>query len=176
MASPGRLAEIGHGSIDDLGDFIEILEEVGSWLWSRGIPQWAPGSNREQRALLERYVRSGYLIVARWSTRLVGGAIITPQPTDEWARLSISSAVYLHKLAVSRVASGHALGRRILGYCELLAQGEGATRLRLDCWDGNAALRGYYRSAEYSELDAVESHGSLVRLFEKRLSPVPPAA
>ena len=42
--------------------------------------------------------------------------------------------------------------------------------------DGNSALRSYYRSAGYSELDAVESQGSLVRLFEKALSPVPATA
>jgi ribosomal protein S18 acetylase RimI-like enzyme len=176
MASHGRLAEIGHGAIDDLDDFIEILEEVGSWLWQRGIHQWEPGSNRAQRPLLERLVRSGSLITARSSGRLVGGAIITPQPTDEWARLPGSGAIYLHKLAVSRVDSGQALGRRVLDFCELAAQRDGATRMRLDCWDGNAALRGYYRSAGYSELDAVESHGSLVRLFEKSLSPLPSSA
>ena len=176
MASHGRLAEIRHGSIDDLDDFIEILEEAGSWLWRRGIHQWEPGSNRAQRALLERLVRSGSLITARSSQRLVGGAIITPQPTAEWARLPSSGAIYLHKLAVSRVASGHSLGRRILGHCELVVQQDGATQMRLDCWDGNAALRSYYRSAGYSELDAVESHGSLVRLFEKALSPAPATA
>ena len=176
MASSGHLAEICRGSSDDLDDFIEILEEVGSWLWRRGIHQWEPGSNRAQRVLLERYVESGCLIAARRGPRLVGGAIITPQPTEEWALLPGSGAIYLHKLAVSRAVSGQALGRKILDHCELVAERDGATRMRLDCWDGNAALRSYYRSAGYSELDAVESHGYPVRLFEKRLPPVPPAA
>ena len=77
-----------------------------------------------------------------------------------------------HHHAAARVYAGHALGRRILGRCELVAQRDGATQMRLDCWDGNAALRSYYRSAGYSELDAVESHGYPVRLFEKGLLPV----
>jgi ribosomal protein S18 acetylase RimI-like enzyme len=173
MTSGGQATEIRRGSIDDLDDFIEILEEVGSWLWQRGIHQWEPGSNRAQRTLLGRFVRSGCLITARRSARLVGGAIVTRQPTREWDRLPSAGAIYLHKLAVSRIASGRSLGRRILGYSELMAQQEGATQMRLDCWDGNAALRGYYRSAGYSELDAVESHGYLVRLFEKPLGPAP---
>ena len=176
MDSHGRPAEIHHGVIEDLDEFIEILEEAGAWLWRRGIHQWEPSSNRAQRPLLERLVRSGSLITARSSQRLVGGAIITSRPTDEWAHLPSSGGIYLHKLAVSRVASGQALGRRILDYCELAAQRDGATRMRLDCWDGNAALRSYYRSAGYSELDAVESHGSLVRLFEKSLSRIPASA
>jgi ribosomal protein S18 acetylase RimI-like enzyme len=173
MPSRRSLADIRPGSIDDLGDFIEILEEVGAWLWRRGIRQWEPGSNRAQRPFLERLVGTGSLITARSSRRLVGGAIITPEPTAEWAGLPGPGAIYLHKLAVSRVASGQRLGRRILAYCELGSQQEGATRMRLDCWDGNAALCEYYRSAGYSELDAVESHGYLVRLFEKTLSPSP---
>ena len=45
--------------------------------------------------------------------------------------------------------------------------------MRLDCWDGSSALRSYYRGAGYCELDAVESHGYLVRLFEKNLSVFP---
>jgi hypothetical protein len=41
--------------------------------------------------------------------------------------------------------------------------------VRLDCWDGNHFLRSYYCSAGYAELESVESHGALVRLFEKQL-------
>jgi hypothetical protein len=42
--------------------------------------------------------------------------------------------------------------------------------MRLDCWDGSSALRSYYVDAGYRELETVESHGYLVRLFEKDLS------
>ena len=121
MASQDRPVEIGLGSIGDLDKFIEILEEVGSWLWQRGVQQWEPGSNRAQRALLERLLQSGFLVTARSGTGLVGGAIIAREPTDEWARLPSSGAIYLHKLAVSRAASGRGLGRRVLSHCELLA-------------------------------------------------------
>jgi ribosomal protein S18 acetylase RimI-like enzyme len=173
MISRDRRVEIGLGPIEDLDDFIEILEEVGSWLWRRGIHQWEPGSNRAQRALLERFIQSGFLVTARSDTGLVAGAIITRQPTAEWVRLPGPGAIYLHKLAVSRMASGRGLGRQLLSHCELLARQDGATQMRLDCWDGSSSLRSYYRSAGYRELEAVESHGYLVRLFEKSLSGPP---
>jgi GNAT superfamily N-acetyltransferase len=170
MASRRGDAEIGPGSVEDLDDFIEILEEVGSWLWQRGIHQWEPGSNRRQRALLEGLIQSGFLVTARSGTALLGGAIVTRRPSDEWAQLPSPDATYLHKLAVARTASGRGLGREILQHCELLAQQEGATWMRLDCWDGSSALRSYYAGAGYRELEAVGFHGYLVRLFEKDLS------
>jgi hypothetical protein len=47
----------------------------------------------------------------------------------------------------------------------------GIELLRLDCWDGSARLRAYYRAAGFAELEAAPSHGFRVRLFERRARP-----
>lgn len=156
---------VERGSAEELPAFVDLLEELGAWLWSRGIQQWPPGSNRKQLPPLQRYLASGELILARSESQLVGGFIVSGVPTPEWAGRS-PEAAYLHKLAVARPWGGRGLGVRLLQHSCAWAKERGASRLRLDCWDGNPALRAFYRNGGFEELDAVPSHGSHVRLFE----------
>jgi GNAT superfamily N-acetyltransferase len=159
-----------HGSecATHLPVFIELLEEAGSWLWDRGIHQWEPGSQRALEPYLRWLAESGSLVLAHHESRLAAGAILASAETPEWSARP-GRAIYLHKLAVARFAAGQRLGQVVLARCEQEVVRAGFDRLRLDCWDGNAKLRAYYRSADFQELEAVPSHGYLVRLFEKSL-------
>ncbi len=159
----------GHEHLDP---FVDLLEDLGAWLWSQGIEQWAPGSNRAQRPLFERFLNEGVLAMACDRGRIAGGCIVTREPTAEWAERP-GAAGYLHKLAVARSFAGRGLGAELLDWAERWTRSQGLAALRLDCWDGNEALRGYYREAGFDELEAVESHGYLVRLFDKSVGPEP---
>jgi GNAT superfamily N-acetyltransferase len=161
-----RDVSIAAGEPDDLAAYVELLEEAGSWLWERGVRQWEPGSNRQQAGLLRRFLESGVLVLARAGDRLAGGCILTRTPTPEWDGRA-GDAIYLHKLVVARFAAGRALGQRLLAWSERWTASRGAPLLRLDCWDGNERLRRYYLDAGFDERESVESHGYLVRLFEK---------
>jgi GNAT superfamily N-acetyltransferase len=160
---------IAPGTGHDLPRFAELLEELGAWLWERGIHQWAAGSSRAQLPLLSRYVDSGALLLARDADRLAGGCIVTSVASPEWSERP-GPAAYVHKVAVARHAAGRGLGARLLGAAADWAREREWPRLRLDCWDGNAVLRRYYRDRGFAELDAVPSHGYIVRLFERTLA------
>ena len=108
-------------------------------------------------------------MVARSESELAGGCFLVPQPGPAWAGHS-GEALYLHKLVVSRAHAGQGLAQRLLAGAEERARGAGVSRLRLDCWDGNARLRAFYRDAGYRELEAAPSLGYAVRLFERELT------
>jgi GNAT superfamily N-acetyltransferase len=158
--------EVGRGS--DLEPFIALLESAASWLWERGVHQWVPGSMRAEEPVLAERARDGHLMVARSESDLVGGCILVPHAAPEWYGHTEPS-LYVHKLVVARSHAGQGIAQRILAGCADRARALGARRLRLDCWDGNAALRSFYRACAYRELEAVPSHGYLVRLFESNL-------
>ena len=65
--------------------------------------------------------------------------------------------------------AGYGLGGRLVAWAESWALDRGLASMRLDCWDENTALRRFYRELGYRELQAVESYGTPVRLFEKHL-------
>jgi GNAT superfamily N-acetyltransferase len=149
---------------------IELLEASASWLWGRGVRQWEPGSMRAQRSVLQGWADAGQLVVAAAEGELVGGCFLVDEPAPEWAGRK-GRALYLHKLVVARSHAGRGVSCRLLDWCAERAGERGVPCLRLDCWDGNAALRAFYREAGYRELDAVPSYGYAVRLFELELEP-----
>ena len=162
--------EIALGSHEDLNDFVELLEEAGSWLWFRGIRQWPPGSNREQVPLIRSQLQNGALLCLRDTAgALIGGCVLCTQPYNEAWRGPSGEAAYVHKLVVARAVAGLGWGARIIEHAERWALEQGRMLLRLDCWDGNEALRAYYRELGFAELDAVTEGVYQIRLFEKVL-------
>jgi GNAT superfamily N-acetyltransferase len=156
------------GGAEDLVPFVGLLEAAASWLWQRGIHQWEPGSMRAQSPILSRFAQSSGLVVARSAAGLAGGCCLVSDPAPEWAGRA-GDALYLHKLVVARPYAGQGLAHRLLAFCEERARAGAIVRLRLDCWDGNAKLRAFYRAAGFRELEAVPSFGYSVRLFEREL-------
>jgi GNAT superfamily N-acetyltransferase len=153
-----------------LAEFVEVLEEVGTWLFERGISQWPPGSNRAQIENYRAWIDEGDLIVLRDEHMLLGGCIVGRASYEAWDDYP-EPAAYLRKIAVARSISGRNHGHRIVAFAEQWALDACRPRIRLDCWDGSEALRTYYRGLEYRELGRAREHGYWVRLFEKTLSP-----
>lgn len=157
-----------HGSVDDVPALVDLLEEAGAWLSARGIEQWPAGSNRAQEAMLRHQVAAGTVLVLRDGGRLAGGCVLSTEIDALWRRHP-GRASYLHKLVVARYAAGAGLGAHLVRSAESWSRARSCEWLRLDCWDENDALRSYYRGLGFVELDPSESHGSVVRLFEKAL-------
>src|SRR5262245_41875525 len=101
------------GGQSDLESFIDLLENAATWLWDRGIHQWAPGSMRAQEPILMEWARSGHLIVARSGSDMVGGCVLVPHPTSEWA-VRTEPSLYVHKLVVARSHAGRGIAHRLL--------------------------------------------------------------
>ena len=148
-----------------LDSFIVLLEQVGAWLWAKGIKQWAPGTFRNNRKRLVHFVENGCLILAYQNQNLAGGCILSdtnpgwPATTDE--------AMYLNSLVVARFAAGKDLGTQIINRCTEVAHRRGKSVIRLDCWEGNTFLKAYYQQEGFKMLAAIPVNGYYVRLFEK---------
>ena len=67
---------------------------------------------------------------------------------------------------VARWAAGRDLGGRILNAAAEAAR-RGKSRLRLDCWDGNNFLKGYYRARGFEDRGRVREEDYWVRLFQR---------
>ena len=87
---------------------------------------------------------------------------------------------YVHRLAVSRHASGKALGRTMLAWATRQVADAGRTWIRLDCPASNQGLRSYYEHQGFQLIREVEvtsppEFGASVSwhlaLFQRRVSP-----
>jgi GNAT superfamily N-acetyltransferase len=137
----------------DAGDAVAILElraAAERWLAERGIEQWHPGE--VSLADVRRQVGAG-----EWHVACDGGAmsaalrLLLSDPT--WARHGTRRpAVYVHGLVIDRAQAGRGLGARLLDWAAAQGRSAGAEALRLDCVEGNPALRRYYARLGFREV------------------------
>jgi len=159
---PNTVVEAAAESLDI---FIPLLDEVGQWLWDKGVKQWALGTFQGDRDRLRFLVENGCLLLAYQGQRLAGGCILTE--VDPGWSMSSAEAMYLSSLAVARFAAGQGLGDRIVDGCVRAARRRGKSQIRLDCWDGNEFLKSFYRRLGFRMLEAVQERDYYIRLFEK---------
>ncbi len=151
-----------------LDAYIDLLEEAAGWLWAKGVRQWRPGEHRAARSDLLAQLQRGCLILAEMDGKLAGGCLMTEIAPACWPDTP-EDACYLSGLVVARWAAGQDLGGRILDEATEAARRRGLARLRLDCWDGNDFLKGYYRARGFKDLGRVQEEDYWVRLFERAL-------
>ena len=155
-----------------LDRFIDLLEQIGAWLWQKGVKQWTAGTFRNNRERLIRFVENGCLLLAYQNTELAGGCILSevnPGWPTSFAEPSANNAMYLNSLVVARFAAGQGLGRQIINACTTVARKRGKCVIKLDCWEGNTFLKSYYQQEGFKMLAAIPVNDYYVRLFEKNI-------
>lgn len=156
---------------EDLPHFVELLEAAAERWWARGVRQWPPGSQRARTAWMASLLAEGALLLAEDAEGVAAGAILTAATTRVWRDAEPpgpGGALEVHVLAVARRVEGRGIGRRLLARLDALARREGAAALRLDCWDGNEALRRLYAEAGLRPCEAVTVGDAPLRRFEHR--------
>ncbi|MBV7327822.1 GNAT family N-acetyltransferase [Chloroflexi bacterium TSY] len=159
-----RIVEATTQSLDE---FVTLLEQVGEWLWAKGVKQWKPGAHREEREQLINLVENGCLILAYQNEVLCGGCILSEVLPQEWP--DVPNILALNKLAVARSVAGQGVGSQIIQACIRFGTKQGKSAIRLDCWDGNDFLKSYYQDEGFTMLEAIEGDGYYCRLFEKQI-------
>jgi GNAT superfamily N-acetyltransferase len=154
-----------------LDSFIILLEQVGDWLWEKGVQQWEPGSFRNSRERLAHFIENGCLILAYQNDKLAGGCILS-EVNPGWPESS-DDAMYLNSLVVARFAAGQGLGTQIINTCTNVVHKRGKSTIRLDCWDGNTFLKTYYQKEGFKMLEPIAVDDYFVRLFEKDVTSLP---
>ena len=160
---------------EDLGCYIELLEEVADWLEKCGIEQWPVGSFRLSADYYATSIKRGEVQLAFVGDELVGTLRLLLREPIVWPEIVEDDAVYVYNLAVRRVWAEHRLGRRLLEWSEARAVSLGRRYVRLDCITDNHFLRDYYRQAGFEERGEIEAHfpapvGTLrLQRYEKRV-------
>ncbi len=120
----------------------EILTEAASWIRALGDPLWAPEQLTVEQ--LAPDCEAGCFFLA-WSERTAVGTMrLADSDPLFWPDAVAGDAVYLHRLAVRRIASGGEVSSALLGHAAQCALKRGARFLRLDCEVSRPRLRRVY--------------------------------
>lgn len=154
----------------ELDTVVDILEEAASWLASRGIDQWLPGSFLGPRYdSISDQVNRGEVYLAKLEGKSVGTLTLQWGDKKFWGDVP-DDAAYVHRIAIRRACAGKGLGRQLLQWAESTAARAGKTFLRLDCMAENLALCEYYERANFVCRGEIQGEGWRGRLYEKRIS------
>ena len=160
---------------DDLGRYLDLLEEVADWLETRGIRQWPPGNFRRSADYYVESIKRQEVQLAFVGAELVGTLRLLLLEPIVWPEVVEEDAIYVYNLAVRRVWAYHGLGGRLLEWADNRAAFLGKKCIRLDCIPDNEFLRDYYRQAGFEERGEIEARfpppvGALrLQRYEKRI-------
>jgi ribosomal protein S18 acetylase RimI-like enzyme len=108
----------------------------------RGIALWS--LEQVSLAAVTPDVRAGLYFLAWSGPQALGAMRLTTSDPAFWPEAQPNEAVYLHRLAVRRAASGGEVSSALLRFALKRAAELGARHLRLDCESSRASLRRVY--------------------------------
>ncbi len=124
-----------------------LRDGLARWMLRCGIRQWSPGELPV--AWIEVGIAFGETYLVSHDQQLVGSVTIVWDDPLIWGERP-EPAGYIHMLMVDRAFRGHGIGRSILEWAEGRIEASGRRIARLDCVEGNEALRAYYEAAGYA--------------------------
>ena len=160
----------------DLGRYIDMLEEVATWLESQQIKLWRPGMFRQCEDYFAGSITKGEAHLAFLGDELVGTLRLLREDPEVWPDLKEDDGIYVYNLAVRRGWAGMQLGRHLLEWAVREAKSLGRDYVRFDCVADNGFLRRYYFEAGFvdrGEVDATypDPIGTLrLQRFEKPIA------
>ncbi|MDT0455384.1 GNAT family N-acetyltransferase [Streptomyces sp. DSM 41527] len=145
-----------------------LLTEVSAWLARRGSDQW---QFPPHRARITSAIEHGECFLAEADGVPIGTITVDDHADPEfWATEDRpDDALYVHRMAVTRKASGAGVGAFMLDWASKRATDAGKTWLRLDAWRTNEGLHEYYRSQGFTMVRIVSlDHRKSGALFQRR--------
>lgn len=132
-----------------LDEVLEIIRGTAKWLKGIGIHQW---SENFPISRLETEVLKGELFVLLGSDQHVIGTVSLSMGRSEYWPDDKSSAVYLHRLAISRECAGRNFGTEIVEWVLEYSKRQGVTLVRLECDKTNPFLPGFYERCGFKKV------------------------
>ncbi|MCD9903008.1 GNAT family N-acetyltransferase [Streptomyces sp. MT29] len=159
------LIRAGHS--DELETVEALLREASAWLASRGIDQWQYPPHRDR---IVEALKLGVCFLAFED----GNPVATIQ-VDDCADPEFwppedrpDAALYVHRMAVSRAASGAGIGNLLLDWATERAAAQDKRWLRLDAWKDNKGLHRFYKNAGFTLVRIIDlPHRRSGALFER---------
>ncbi|WP_084959135.1 GNAT family N-acetyltransferase [Thermoactinospora rubra] len=156
----------------DLPGVLALLADTAEWLHSRGVRQWPRGGFGADR--IEPLIRERVLYVLEageleWAGPVATIALDAHADPEFWTPADRPwSALYVHKLAVSRAYAGTGLGDALLDWAGASVGDAGRDWLRLDCAKDNPRLQDYYRRRGFTHVRTVDlPHRASGALFQR---------
>ncbi|KAG0200312.1 hypothetical protein BGX28_006571 [Mortierella sp. GBA30] len=147
---------IRNTKLEELDEYINVLERAAEWMESQNLAQWIPGTFRKPDSRLHitnAIVDKNSYVVFHTPTETIAAifALNYEDPFDEmlWVPLlgpdHWKDAIYVHRLVVEKAFQGRGIAPKVLRFVEELVPQKGKTYLRLDCRGNNPGLRKFYR-------------------------------
>ena len=163
----------------DMEVIIRLIQEAADWLRTQDTDQWArPWPNRAGRdRFIKTAIRQGKTWIC-WDNETPAATLTADPDTDPYwpPEDRAESAVYVHRLVVSRKYAGTGLGAALLNWAGATARHEhGVQWLRLSAWTTNQRLHTYYRNQGFClcRLRQGDSYPSAA-FFQKPTDHIPP--
>ena len=159
----------------------DLQADAVGWLAEKGSDQWQPAAmlarnaSRPEGRNLRDEIRRGEVYIVKQDGAVVGTVSLDDYADPEfWTEDDEpKSALYVHRMIVSREAAGHGLGAVMLDWAAGQAAHAGKRWLRLDAWRTNTALHDYYRRQGFDDVRVIDLpwRGSGA-LFQRAVRPV----
>ena len=151
-------------SSENLATVVRLRREAVAWLLEQGQEQWSndwPDTDT-MVAGFERDLRDGSTWFATDEDDRILGCIILNRRTNPglWTEAEETSALFAHRLTLSRAARGQGIGSELLNFAGSQAERAGLPWLRLDAWTTNERLHRYYLDQGFRLVRVVVGHHS----------------
>jgi GNAT superfamily N-acetyltransferase len=161
---------------DELETAVDVLEDAIAWASERGLRSWNGGVFRAEdgwgRQRLREALDAGALFLVERDGEVVATLSLLPDDELFWPGAP-PVALYLHRFAVRRSATGTGVGAAALVWCEEETRRRGRRFLRLDCHATDPGIRRYYEQAGFEHRGDAVANDTELSLYEKDVSGSP---
>lgn len=154
---------------DEAATVAAVLNEAAQWLAAAGRPLWSAVDFGLER--VQPGVEAGGYFIARKNGEVAGVVRLDLEDPGFWPEMASGSALYVHKLAVSRAWAGHGVSALLLDFARERARSLGRPFLRLDCVADRAPLRSLYERFGFSLHSVIRKGESSFARYEMRAAP-----
>lgn len=152
----------------DLDVVVALVEHAARWLGQRGLDQW---QYPPRVARIAHGVDAGEVYLLEEDDQPIATITVDEHADPEfWTPADQpDTALYVHRMVVTRNAAGRGIGAALLDWASQRAQHSGKTWLRLDAWRTNTGLHAYYRSRGFQPIRTVTlPHRGSGALFQRQ--------
>lgn len=136
------MAEIIMATEKEIPVIEDILLDTVAWLDNAGKPLWTKEQVTWER-LSKNFKPSDFYIAYTDGTPVACMALVDYDP-GFWPEIDKGTSLFIHKLAVKRVASGRGVSTALLDYAKKECMRREISTLRLDCKALIPKLRAFY--------------------------------
>lgn len=148
---------------DDEPIIRDLQADAVAWLAAKGTDQWQPAAmiarrkTRPEERNLRDEIKRGEVYLVKDDATVVGTLTLDDYADPEfWTEADEpKSALYAHRMIISREFAGHDIGAVMLDWAADQAARAGKAWLRLDAWRTNIGLHDYYRCHGFADVRTI---------------------